>query len=216
MSNNDVIRMLRKIGFSKQTFTETILVVYFNGKVVASPTGFLLRSSSLYARIYKGSRLYSIFEHVPESILICIPSNSLLFYYSILRREKLVFRKLGNYYTLKGCSIDIPCSLLKTRNRSLYRELYLKPEAIVINEPYPRGYRRVDYAVVEALVYYTKIPYVSIEEAENYVKALEYVRWAVYRSTRNNKYRRIIDEIVTGAREVLEKRLSRKASLGRK
>ena len=209
MAGAQVIRLLRRMGFSKLSFSETILVVGRGSEVWASPVGFLLVDGRLYARIYKGGRLHGLLASGVDSLTVCIPGTGLLFYYAVVHKEKLKYEEREGRWALRGCSALVHCRLAEARDAGPYLEVYLEPLDVLVLSAYPRVFRRADYALVEALVYYTKMPHVSREEARGYYEALKHLKKAIYRSTKSKAYRKAISEIVELAEKALEKEARR-------
>uniref|UniRef100_A0A7J3QER4 DUF447 family protein n=1 Tax=Ignisphaera aggregans TaxID=334771 RepID=A0A7J3QER4_9CREN len=61
---------------------------------------------------------------------------------------------------------------------------------------YPKGFNRASAAIIEALIYYTKMPFVNEDEKKRALLKIEMCRETVYRSSENPMYRKIIDEII--------------------
>lgn len=203
MSN---IGILKKTGFSKTTFSETILTIDCIEKLYSTPIGFKLVNDELIARIYRITKIYELITSKDCDYCLCIARDPVLFYRAVLDRESLKYRYVEKFEKkcIDGC--DLYVYLVKNRviDRKEYCLAVFKPLDIVILNKYPRVYRRVDYAIIEALIYLTKIPYVDTYARFELFMKINWCREVIYRSSRSRLYRELINNIVEKAENYLE------------
>ncbi len=206
--------LLRKIGFLEKTYNETIVLV---NKDIMMPLGIYVDNGVFYARVYKGSKLYNYLSRprmnneLVEAYL-CIPSTPLLFYIVIFEKNKVIPIEKRGLICFKDCSACIKCNIQKIRVERESYVIKLTPIKVVVLKKMPRVYHRFEHAIVEALVYYTKIPYVSRRKALEYLKKILWCREIVYHSTYSRKYRRIINNIVNRSIDVYNSVFNNKKS----
>jgi len=199
---------LRKIGFSSLNYSETLLTIRFNNVDYTIPFGVLYRKGLLYGRIYHGSRMYDYLKSNVSHATICVTSNPLLFYYAVFDKSRLkyTYRSVSglDYPLINGCDAYIYCTVYKRIVRRDRVNVWFKPVEVEVEHRYPRVFNRGLYAIVEALVYYTKLEYVSNSDRLKYVKYIEQCRESVYRSCKSKRLRRVIDHIYKSTLEKLK------------
>ncbi|MEM1646580.1 MAG: DUF447 family protein [Ignisphaera sp.] len=188
----DLEKKIRKMGFSGSTYLEVIAILYRGTEIVnIVPLGFILKKGKLVARIFRGSRTYKLItEGNTDRGRICIAKDATLFYLAIFKKEEALktFNKL--------CTAYIDFNIVKVELKRNYANIYGEPVGVKIVDRVPKGFTRASAAVVEALVWLSKIPYVDKRRKaiyENYVKmCVEVIR----RSSRSRRYRAIAQDIV--------------------
>jgi len=191
---------LSKLGFTEDTFTETVTFLFINDdKKYVMALGIKRRNSYLYARIFRGSKIYSaIVDNKNLKLLcrVCISRDPLTFYYSIFRKDILLkcYNELRCIKRFCDAYIDAILDDLKIKDD--VAEILLKPIYIKILKRYPKGFNRASAAIIEALIYYTKMPFVNEDEKKRALLKIEMCRETVYRSSENPMYRKIIDKII--------------------
>ncbi len=202
---NDI---LRKMGFSSTTYSEVIITLTKGGEKYSMPIGVKYLRKRFEGRIYRKTRIADIILSQPEKISVCVTRDPIIFYRAVLEKEKLEYIEVSHYEApcIVGCDACIICNIESISETNEWLRIVLNPVHTVIYNVYPRPFHRVEYGIVEALVYYTKLPYVDRATAEKYYNYILVFRETVYRSTTDKKYRAIIDKIVAKAKEVLNKR----------
>jgi len=152
--------------------------------------------------------MYDYLKSNVSHATICVSSNPLHFYYAVFDKSRLKYtcRSVAgvDYPLINGCDAYIYCSLYKRIARSDRVIVWFKPVEVEIREKYPRVFNRGLYAIVEALVYYTKLEYASNSDRLKYVKYIEQCRESVYRSCKSRRLRSIIDRIYKSTLEKLK------------
>jgi len=191
---------LSKLGFTEDTFTETVTFFLINDdKKYVMALGIKRRNSYLYARIFRGSKIYSVIvdnKNLKLLCRVCISRDPLAFYYSIFRKNILLkcYNELRCIKRFCDAYIDAILDNLKIKDEAI--EIFLKPIDIKILKRYPKGFNRASAAIIEALIYYTKMPFVNEDEKKRALLKIDMCRETVYRSSENPIYRKIIDEII--------------------
>lgn len=197
---DDILRVIKKLGFSKNVYGETISLS-FKGSNIGSimPLGILFDNKLFYARIYKDTSMYvSIVDLNYNSISINVCSDPILFYYAIFDKrvllDNIVFSN-GDPY-IKQCNAYIIARVVEIQNYRDYIMVYMDPMNLVIIDNYPKVYNRASFAIIEALIYYTKLGYVDKDLADKYIEMIRFFVNIVYHSSSICIYRKIIKDIL--------------------
>ncbi|MEM2185171.1 MAG: DUF447 family protein [Candidatus Methanomethylicia archaeon] len=204
----NLMKILDSLEFSSDTYIETVTLFYVNGKLMGlMPLGMKKLNSQFFARIFKSSRMYNTILNLEDlsrvKCKICISSNPITFYYAIFKKEKLVKAFMGKNYSRKFCDACIDATMTSYEKDQEFLKIYLKPIEIYIVRRYPKGFNRASAAIIEALVHYTKIPFVNMEEQKRLILKIEMCMETVYRSSEKPTYRAIIEEIFKRAKNLL-------------
>jgi len=199
------------MGFSEKTYSEVIVTLLLDNFVNSAPIGVLLLDDMLFSRVFKGSRTYELLRKGAKEGTICVTHDPRLFYYSIIRKEKLkyIFIKGINTPCLSGCNGYVYFKVVKYNDLGDYLAVYMKPLSVYLRKSIPKTYNRASYAIIEALVYYSKIPYTTPKKICKYVEAIKHCVDIVYHSSRSRTYRAIARDILKRALSLVE---TRKAS----
>lgn len=205
-----IIKLLKKMGFHTLTYNEVIITIMKNNVEYSMPIGLKRVKNRLIGRIYRETRLASILSKDIKKATICVSKNPLLFYYVVLEREKLRYTRIREGEAcIVDCEACIICNIKDFSRIGKWIKIELEPIHIIIENIYPRVYHRADYGIIEALIYYTKIPYVDQALAMKYYEYLKVFRETVYRSSGDKRLRDIIDNIIVRAEKILETRRKR-------
>jgi len=205
----DVVRELRRLGFRANTFGEVIVVFFHthSSSIFTVPLGLKLIAEGLKARVYPGTRTRKVLELESfDRCCICITTDPLLFYRATLYRERLRYKTIrandGEYLCLRQCDAYILCRIVKryTSRRFLY--LVLKPIKLVYSRHRPRVVTRATLAVLEALIYLTKIPYVNAATREHYLSMMHMLMEIVKRCTTSKAIRIAMQDILQRAQKL--------------
>jgi len=200
--------VLRKMGFSSTTFSEVILIVKHMDSYYTMPFGVLYRHGLLWGRVFQGSRVYEVLMQRPLHATLCITQNPLLFYRAVFEKERLRYRELVvdgvMLPCIKGCSACVFTEIASIVFRESRAHVWLKPVEVHVVDKHPRTLHRAEYAIIEALVHFTKIPFTDREEACRHYQHILLCRDTVYRSSRSRVYRRIINSILERAERTLK------------
>ncbi|MCS7128318.1 MAG: DUF447 family protein [Sulfolobales archaeon] len=189
-----VIKLLRRMGFTSNTFLETIaLVLNGEGNVVnVLPLGIKLSRGRLYARVFKGSRTYEALKKgVIRRGVICITQDAKLFYLSIFKKNEAIEAITEE----SACDAAVDFNVDSIHMGKEYIAIYLKPIAIRMLRKIPRGFSRAPALIIEALVWLTKLPYVDEIKRREYISYIRYCIEGIYRSSKSRVYRNIAKEI---------------------
>ncbi|MCS7111510.1 MAG: DUF447 family protein [Ignisphaera sp.] len=197
----DVLRLVRRIGFSKTTYLEAIAVFTDGAGAVLNtvPLGFKLRDGYIVSRVFRGGRTFSIVvSGLARQGYICVTQNPKLFYLSLYEKDRAI--QLLNTRRRGLCDARVEFSIEFTENHSSSVVIYLKPTAVAISRRIPRGFTRASASIIEALVWLTKIPYARGGRRKRIIEHVEHSLESVSRSSRSSVYRSI-------ARKIREKML---------
>lgn len=202
--------MLRYLGFSRDTWGETVVVFYIDNDVVnIMPLGLKILDEdmcTLYGRILRGSKFYS---YIVEKNLsdteccICVSQESQLFFWAIFEKNRLVeifsdnknFEELCDAYLVSICRFSI-------KEDSV--DVVILVKEVTVNRRYPRVFTRANAAIIEALIWLTKIPHIECSNLRNTLKYIEFLRNTVYRSSQSKLYNLLIDSIYSRALELVK------------
>lgn len=197
----NTISLLKRIGFSKTTFSETIITINCISEYYTTPIGFKIDKGELVARVYKNTKLFEFLIRSDCKYCLCITSNPLLFYRSVLDRSSLKYRFIEEIGAecIDKCDMYVKLDRIRVIDRGNYVFINFKPINVIVINKYPRVFRRVDYAFIEALIYYTKLPFVDREIRLNLLERIKWCREVIYRSSKYRLYRELINNIVMKA-----------------
>ncbi len=199
-------RLIRKLGFNEYVFGETISITYC-GESIGSivPLGILYRNGLFHARVYRGSSMYNVVVNKGYRLVsINICSDPVLYYHAVFNKEYLMkrIRYHGETPYIMGCRAFIESVVHDLIDHGDYMELSMEPRKVIVRHRYPNVYNRVSYAIIEALIYYTKIPYVNPRKAREYIDRIKWLAWVTRRSSHRPLHRRIIDDILNRSMEL--------------
>ncbi|ADM27124.1 hypothetical protein Igag_0276 [Ignisphaera aggregans DSM 17230] len=202
MDEIEVYRLLLSMGFSEDTFIESVVLVRRNSDIInVLPLGLRYDYRGfLLAKIYRGSRTYDIISKgLANKFTICLTQKPETFFYAIFRKDIIINTFNEAKCPRKLCDACIDTEIKSIEQGEDYLRVELKPVNITISQGYPKGFTRASAAIIEALVYYTKLPFVSDDEKRKYVERIKIMREIVYRSSKKDMYREMIDNIVDRA-----------------
>lgn len=200
---------LKKLGFNSQTYSEVIVTVKHGGLVNSSPIGVLARRGTLYFKLYEGSRTYLIFSERPRDCVLNITSNPKLFYYAIFAKEKLKYTPGSRTLSprIVGCEGYVECEVGNLDFRTDYLRVEVKPILLDFKTIHPKTFNRAEPALIEALVWLTKLRGVS--DNLDYYKVLERIKYnveTIYKSSRRRDLRRLARSVLREAERIYEQR----------
>ncbi len=202
----DILRELRSLGFSPTTYSETIVSFLHSptNKVHTVPLGLKLARGRLWARIYPGTLTRKILEDIDfDRCCICVTMNPILFYKAVLYRDNLEYRTIeieqGEFLCIEKCDAYV-LSIMAER-RVDYRFLYiaLEPVRILYTRRKPRTANRAFFAILESLVYLTKMPYVDDSTRQRYLATMQMLAETVKRCSKSRALRRAILDVIKRA-----------------
>jgi len=198
----EVYRLLLSMGFSEDTFIETVVLVRKDNDIInVLPLGLRYdRQGFLLAKIYRGSRTYDLLSKgLANKFTICLTQKPETFFYAIFRKDIIIKTFNEVKCPRKLCDACIDTEIKSIEQGEDHLKVDLKPIDTTISQGYPKGFTRASAAIIEALIYYTKLPFVSEEEKRKYVERIKIMREIVYRSSKKSMYREMIDDIVDRA-----------------
>ena len=193
---------LRKIGFSKSTYSEIIFSVRLKERVNAAPMGVLLHDEEkVCLKIYKGGKTYDMILNGAEDCVLNITRDPVLFYKAVFEKDKIAYHPAKHVSSprISGCNAYVECSITNVTLHEKYIEAVLKPLLIDVADASVKTYNRAGPAIIEALICYTKLPYVKDtqeEKVEALTKKMLIFRDIVYHSTKNSMLRRIASKML--------------------
>ncbi len=205
-------RELRKLGFSENTYGETIIAFYNNGNIInIMPMGFTLYSGKstcgLTGRVFKGSMIYDLIINKELNKIeckICITKDPRAFYHSVFSKKYIINKlKKGS---LSYCDVYINgiITVNDVRNDSIKVVIDLTNIKFVRRSP--KVFDRASAAIIEALVWYTKIPYMPCNKVKQILIREKFYLETVRRTSRKRIYRHIINDIHARAKELASTR----------
>lgn len=206
-------RELRKLGFSRDTYGETITIFYGDGNEIINvmPMGFKLYmdtgSCGLTGRVFKGSMIYDLIinKNLNEiKCSICITRDPRAFYYSIFNKMHIINAiKRGS---LNYCDAYVNGAMIVNEVGNTSIKVIVKLHDVDIITKNPRVFDRASAAIIEALVWYTKIPYVSCNKVRQILNREKFYLETVRRASRKSIYRHMINDIYARAKELASTR----------
>ncbi len=195
-----IVKVIKKLGFNKWVYGETIAISYKDYSIGSiMPLGVLFNGQLLYARIYKGSSMYtSVMDLGYSNISINICNDPILFYYAIFNKDVLMDKVVysNGFPHIRTCDAYIATKVSRIDRYRDYIMVYMVPVNAVIKRKQPRVYNRAAFAIIEALVYYTKLQYVSKDLASKYIEMIKFFTNIVYRSSSRRIHRKIIKDVL--------------------
>lgn len=209
----DPLGIARQMGFNCSSYSETIVVVGDKREYYVAPLGLKLCGRNLVARIYRDTGLHRFLKtrlgKEKIGVSVCVTNDPVLFYKTVLHRDQVeveVVRETDSFTpVVKGCSGYVTGYVDRFYEKSLFLELYIEVDKAWYTKVIPKTIVRAEYAVIEALVYLTKIPYYDSSYQEELYRRITWCQDIVYRSTENIVLRKIINEIVGRAEQVVKK-----------
>ena len=200
---------LRRLGFSRLTYSEVILTLGLKEMVNAAPMGVLLNDAGeACLRVYKGQRTYEMIIEGARDCVLNITDDPILFYNAIFEKDKIAYGPAQRVSSprISDCDAYVECSITNLAMHNEYVEVFLKP--LLINEAHRtvRTYNRAGPAIIEALICYSRILYfkdADREKTESLKKRICTFRDIVYHSTKDKVLRRIATEILGRTEEIL-------------
>ncbi|RJS85232.1 DUF447 family protein [Candidatus Bathyarchaeota archaeon] len=200
---------LRNLGFSKLTYSEVILTIRYEDIVNIAPIGVLLEDDKhLSLRVYKGQRICELISKGAIDCVLNITRNPKLFYDAIFNKNAIPHHPSETVSSprVEGCDAYVECSIVHVEDHREYVRVLLKPQ---LTKTYPRiarTYNRAEPAVIEALICFTKIIHLienNLEAAESLKERIKIFREIVHHSTRNEKLRMMITEILERSEKMI-------------
>ena len=205
MAYKNILDLLHRLGFNCETFSETIVVLGDEREYYISPLGVKLCGDKLVARIFKNTKLHKMVASHCRECSICVTSDPLLFYKAVLDRSSLrvIASRRVAVPSIDGCDAYVEGRVGEKKDKGLYTEISISPLDVSYEEKPPSTYNRAGPAIIEALVYITKIPYFEKSEQERFYIKILWCREIVYHSSTSELLRRIIDDIVARANNII-------------
>ena len=206
-------RELRKFGFSKDTYGETITIFYGDNDDIVNvmPMGFKLYADGefcgLTGRVFKGSTMYDlvIYKGLNEiRCSVCITKDPRAFYYSIFNKKYVI--NLLKRRALNSCDAYINGTMVISDVGDDSIKVIVKLHNVNIITRNPKVFDRASAAIIEALVWYTKIPYVPCNKIRQILDRERFYLETVRRASRKGIYRHMINDIYARAKELASTR----------
>ncbi|MFP3281143.1 MAG: DUF447 family protein [Vulcanisaeta sp.] len=194
---------LKDLGFSSDTYGETI-IVFLGGEdgdsiMSLMPMGFKLNDNcELVGRIFKGSFIYNVILEKKISkipCIVCITRSPQTFYLAIFNKKILIRRFKGVRCPRSYCDACVDGELTMEGVGDDIINVSIRPLSIKINRRVPLVFDRASAAIIEALVWYTKIPYVPCNEVYEILSRLRFYRETVSRASKRGVFLKMINRI---------------------
>ena len=201
---------LRRLGFSSTGYSEVILSIRLGGKTNAAPMGVTLRGNSLLLKVYRGSTTYKMLTGGARDCVLNITCDPKFFYYALLEKDNLRYSasKAVMSPRIIGCDGYVECVIGEILQRKGWIQVYLDPVLATARKKIARVYSRAGPALIEAMVYMTKLDAEGLErkDAEEAFLRVRLSVETVYRTTRNRRYREMADRVLEEAEKKLRRR----------
>ncbi len=211
----DILRELRSLGFSSTTYSETIVTFLHSptSKVHSVPLGLRLARGRLWAQIYPGTLTRRILETIDfDRCCICVTMNPILFYKAVLYRDDLAYRTIeveqGKFLCTEKCDAYVLSIIAERRTDGQFLTLAFEPIRLLYTRRKPRTANRAFFAILESLVYLTKMPHVDDSTRQRYLTTIQMLAETVKRCSKNRAIRRAILDIVERAQALAKPRQS--------
>jgi hypothetical protein len=194
---------LKDLGFSSDTYGETI-IAFLGGEdgdsiMSLMPMGFKLNDNcELVGRIFKGSFIYNVILEKKISkipCIVCITRSPQTFYLAIFNKKILIRRFKGGRCPRSYCDACVDGELTMEGVGDDIINVSIRPLSIKINRRVPLVFDRASAAIIEALVWYTKIPYVPCNEVYEILSRLRFYRETVSRASKRGVFLKMINRI---------------------
>jgi len=208
--STDYLTTLKRLGFSRSTISEVLLSLSLGSEVNVAPMGARLgRGPELVVKVFTGCRTYEMVRHGARDYVINVTSDPTLFYYAVLGKGslRLVPSRTVSAPRVVGCVAYVEAVRKSVEYRRGYLVLSLAPTYVEVSKQYPKAFNRATPAIIEALVYLTKIPYLvgrgRLGEARELLRNIRTCAEVVTRVTSNRRLRAVAYDIVRKAEEFL-------------
>lgn len=194
---------MKDLGFSSDTYGETI-IAFLGGEdgdsiMSLMPMGFKLNDNcELVGRIFKGSFIYNVILEKKISkipCIVCITRSPQTFYLAIFNKKILIRRFKGGRCPRSYCDACVDGELTMEGVGDDIINVSIRPLSIKINRRVPLVFDRASAAIIEALVWYTKIPYVPCNEVYEILSRLRFYRETVSRASKRGVFLKMINRI---------------------
>ncbi len=210
-----MLRELRSLGFSSTTYSETIVSFLHSptNRVHTVPLGLRLARGRLWARIFPGTLTRKILETIDfDRCCICVTMNPILFYKAVLYRDNLAYRTIkveqGKFLCVEKCDAYVLSITAERRVDSEYLYIAFEPIRLLYTRRKPRTANRAFFAILESLVYLTKMPYVDDSTRQRYLTTMQILAETVKRCSKSKAIRRAILDIIERAQALAKSRQS--------
>jgi len=201
---------LENLGFSKTRVSEVLLTLNLGGEVNAAPMGVRLSKHGLpIIRVYAGSRTYIMIKSGAKDYVLNVTSDPEVFYWAVLKKEYLRFKSSRRVTAprIAGCQAYVECVLESIKFGRNYLRAELRPVYIEYVKVKPKAYCRAQPAIIEALVYFTKLKYLlsvgDLSKAKALLENIKHCENVVRHCTTQRKLRKIAKEILVHAEELV-------------
>ena len=194
---------MKDLGFSSDTYGETI-IAFLGGEdgdsiMSLMPMGFKLNDNcELVGRIFKGSFIYNVILEKKISkipCIVCITRSPQTFYLAIFNKKILIRRFKGGRCPRSYCDACVDGELTMEGVGDDIINVSIRPLSVKINRRVPLVFDRASAAIIEALVWYTKIPYVPCNEVYEILSRLRFYRETVSRASKRGVFLKMINRI---------------------
>ena len=197
-------KMLHDLGFSPKTFSEVILVLRAEGGTHVQPLGVKLKGSSLWARVFRSTRLHELIRPGLRGSLNITHDPRAFFepvMYGRLLSLDIEEGSLGPY--LASCDAAVFVEVVEVIRERHFSSVFFKPLGLLIGREHPAALNRAFPALVEALVHLTRMRYYArCGDAERLEALADKVRVcveAIRHSTEEDAYLDMASEVLAEA-----------------
>jgi len=203
-------KLLERLGFSLDTWGEVVVVFFRDSDVVGlMPLGLRLSEScTLVGRLYKGSKLYNYILSTGVEELrcrVCVSGDPQLFYVAIFEKDRV-----AKAFEKSFCPKSLCCACLAGLCRFHCVEgeeiigLELSVDEVAVRKAMPTVFTRASAALIEALVWLTKMPYMECEDVGKVLERIEFLREVVYRSSNRKLFQSLADKVFSKALDLVK------------
>lgn len=200
---------LSALGFSENTYVETIVVTSGPAGVRAAPVGMLLQGDNLYFKLFKRAATYANLVQTKECT-VNVTSSALKFYAALkgkAPKKAFATAKYVKVPRLRGADAVVEARLLEVQHEERLAEVLLRPIHLRVFRKTPKAFDRANAALIEALVHYTRVtPYLeagSLGDAEKLLSYIGLCRETVYKASSDEDLRGAVDEILNESEKAI-------------
>ena len=199
--------ILAELGFSSDTWGEVVVVFYSESKVVGlMPLGLkLTENCTLTGRLYSGSRLYNHITSTKITELkckVCVTQDPLLFYTAVFEKSRGAEIFAREECPREHCDMCIT-GLCRFHSRGEIIDLKIEVEEYVLCRDMPRVFTRATAAIIEALVWLTKLPHAECKDLSVVLERVEFLVRVVEKSSQRKLYKELAEFIHSRALELV-------------
>lgn len=172
MKKTEICADLKRLGFTENSFVETILVSKNNdGSYNAAPMGVIRREDQLEIRVYKSSKTYN--NLIDDTcVSLNITDDPILFLKTAFKDEYEEIPIVNDWYIQGSDAIVLARKKEETMISDFQSLFILQPFEVSIKRREPTVFSRGRAAAIEAIIHATRVKIFHLEKMEDKVNEL--------------------------------------------